>query len=720
MFEFSPGFPLPLGASVTNNGVNFALFSREATGVSLVVYETQDDEMPLFIHDLDPKINQTGDIWHCFVKNLKESYWYGYFVDGVYEPKAGKRFNPNKLLIDPYARAVVIKKPLQTKEMFAYELGSSLADLSFSNLRSDRVAPRACIIKSEPNEGVRHKRRKLKDHVIYEMHVKSFSFNKNSGVKYPGTFRGIIEKIPYFKELGITALELLPIHTFDDQSVLRHGPKGEPLKNHWGYDPVSFSSVHLNYSSVKEIQTAIKEFKELVNALHEAGIEIILDVVFNHTSEGSELGPTFSFKGIDNSIYYMLDNGRNYKNYTGCGNTLNFSHTVVRDLVVDSLLYWVVEMGVDGFRFDLASVFSRDANGNIIQNAPLVEKIAEHPVLRDVIIIAEAWDAAGAYQVGGFGGVRWAEWNGKFRDDLRSFLKADIGSLVNVAERITGSPSMFLSSSKFPSNSINFVTCHDGFTLYDLVSYNEKHNLANGEDNRDGYNDNRSWNCGIEGPTRDKEINRLRIKQMKNAMALMFLSLGVPMINSGDEFCKTQKGNNNAYCQDNEISWLDWSLLEKNKDFFRFVKNIIGFRKNNNSLRRRHFYNVPEGTDLEKFRDLTWYGEKGEEPNWRPDNFTIAFLIKGWTPIESSSERKCNDIFVIINSHWEEHTYILPKIKNRKWFFVCDTDKESPNDIIDHDPGKSYVLENQNDYLIQARTVVILMSKEVNQSRRSK
>ncbi|MCX6112421.1 MAG: glycogen debranching protein GlgX [Proteobacteria bacterium] len=707
-----------MGTSVTDSGVNFALFTRDATGVTLVVYESDRDEMPLFTHELNSKINQTGDIWHCFVKNLKEGHWYGYFVNGIYDPKGGRRFNPNKLLIDPHARAVVLNNPLQIPEMYAYDRKSPLADLSFSDLRSDRVAPRACIIRSQPNEGVRHKRRKLKDHIIYEMHVKGFSFNKNSGVKYPGTFRGVMEKIPYLKELGITAVELLPIHAFDDQSIVRHNPDGKALKNYWGYDPVSFSSIHLAYSSFREIREAIKEFKEMVNALHDAGIEVILDVVFNHTAEGNELGPTFSFKGIDNSIYYMLDNGRNYKNYTGCGNTLNFSHPVVRDLVVDSLLYWVVEMGVDGFRFDLASVFSRDAQGNIIPNAPLVEKIAEHPVLRDVIMIAEAWDAAGAYQVGKFGGARWAEWNGKFRDDLRSFIKADIGSLANIAERLTGSPSMFLSSSKFPSNSINFVTCHDGFTLYDLVSYNKKHNLANGENNEDGYNDNRSWNWGIEGDTSDEKIKKLRLKQMKNAMALTMLSLGVPMINSGDEFCKTQKGNNNAYCQDSEISWLDWSLFEKNKDFFRFVKNIIGFRKNNTSLRRRHFYNVPEGADLEKFRDLTWYGEKGEEPNWKPDNYTIAFLIKGWTPIESSSERKCHDIFVIVNSHWEPHCYILPKIKDKKWHFICDTDKEAPNDIVDSDPGKSPILDNQNDYTIQPRSVVILISKEVNTEKR--
>jgi glycogen operon protein len=402
-------------------------------------------------------------------------------------------------------------------------------------------------------------------------------------------------------------------------------------------------------------------------------------------------------------MYYMLDNGRHYKNYTGCGNTMNCAHSVVRDMIVDSLVHWVMEMGVDGFRFDLASVFSRDAEGNLIQNAPLVEKIAENPVLRDVIIIAEAWDAGGAYQVGRFGGYRWAEWNGAFRDDIRSFIKADLGSLKNVIERITGSPAMFLTSSKFP------VTCHDGFTLNDLVSYQEKHNLDNGEKNQDGYNDNRSWNCGVEGETTDPKILKLRKQQMKNAVALLMISLGVPMISAGDEFCKTQKGNNNAYCQDNEISWLDWSFLEKNKDFYRFVKNAIGLRKHTPALRRRHFYHVPEDIDMEKFRDLLWFDENGEEPDWQPDLYHVGFLIKGWTPLEGSIDKKSQDIFVILNSHWEKHLYLLPKLKGKRWYFVCDTSKESPDDIAEF--GKSVLLNSQNDYEVAPRSVVILVSK---------
>lgn len=702
VFDFLSGQPLPLGATVMEQGVNFALFSRNADAVTLVIYETDIQEMPLFRYELHPEINKTGDVWHCFVKGLKEGFWYGYLVDGPYEPKAGHRFNQNKLLLDPYARAVSIIRPLNLKEMFSYEQGSEIADLSFSTLHSDRVAPRACIVKTHSNWSVKHNRRKLKDQIIYELHVKGFTNHSNSNVEEPGTFKGIIAKIPYLKELGVTALELLPIHAFDDNSTLRHSPKQKPLTNYWGYDPVSYSSLHLPYASTQNVTESIKEFKNMVTELHKAEIDVILDVVFNHSGEGSELGPTFSFRGIDNSIYYMLDNGRGYKNYTGCGNTMNCNHPVVRDMIMDSLLYWVVEMGVDGFRFDLASVFSRDGEGNVINYSPLIEKIAEHPVLRDIIIIAESWDAGGAYQVGKFGGIRWAEWNGAFRDGVRSFLKADYGSLADIAERLTGSPRMFMSSSKFPSNSINFITCHDGFTLNDLVSYNQKHNEDNGENNRDGYDDNRSWNCGVEGPTDDPKILKLRQKQMKNAVALMMLSLGVPMITAGDEFCRTQKGNNNAYCQDNEISWIDWSLLDKNADFFNFVKKMISFRKHNPALRRRHFYDVLNGEGMDKFCDITWYGEKGGEPDWSDRNYNVGLFIKGWIPVDGHSDKNFNDIFVILNSHWESHNYILPKIKDKKWYLVCDTDKETSNETV--------VI---NDYVVQPRSVVILVAKDI-------
>lgn len=704
MFEFSAGSPLPLGATVEPAGVNFAIFSRNASSVTLVVYENDTDEKPLLKYPLDPKKDQTGDIWHCFIKGLKEGYWYGYFIDGEYEPKAGKRFNPNKLLIDPYARCVAIDHPIhQRNEMFGYDKNSDLTDLSFSRVNSEKFAPRAQITRSSPNNSTNYKRKKIRDHVIYEMHVKGFTAHPNSGVKHRGTFGGIVEKIPYLKDLGVTAIELLPIHAFDDKSVIRHTPDNKPLRNYWGYDPISFSSLHPSYGT-------IDEFKDMVNKLHDADIDIIMDVVFNHTGEGNELGPTISFRGIDNQIYYLLDNGRGYKNFTGCGNTVNCNHPVVRDMIMDSLLYWVVEMGVDGFRFDLASVFSRDSEGAFRNYSPLIEKIAEHPILRDIIIIAEAWDAAGTYQVGSFGGVRWAEWNGVFRDDIRSFLKADKGSLAAIAERITGSPAMFLQSSKFPSNSINFITCHDGFTLHDLFSYNEKHNLENGENNADGYNDNRSWNCGVEGETNDAKVVSLRDKQMKNAFALLMISLGVPMINAGDEFARTQKGNNNAYCQDNEISWLDWSLLEKNRDLLRFVKNLITMRNNYTSLKRRHFYSVPDGKEFEKFRDFEWFGERGQGPDWGPDSFSVSFMIKGWTPLDSTKGEESPDIFIMINSHWEPHTYLLPKAKDKKWFFVCDTDKKSPNDIVD--PAKAYVLDNQNNYTIEPRSVVILIGKK--------
>jgi glycogen operon protein len=370
-------------------------------------------------------------------------------------------------------------------------------------------------------------------------------------------------------------------------------------------------------------------------------------------------------------------------------------------------------MGVDGFRFDLASVLSRDTTGAILPKAPLIERIAEHPVLRDVMIIAEAWDAAGAYQVGEFGTVRWAEWNGKYRDDTRSFIKADFGSLGAIGERLTGSASMYLSSAKSPESSINFITCHDGFTLYDLVSYNDKHNMANGEENRDGTNDNRSWNCGAEGETDDPHVTELRFRQMKNAMSLLMLSLGVPMITAGDEFGRTQKGNNNAYCQDGELSWIDWSLLEKNRDFFRFVKSIIEFRKRHPALRRKHFYKIPEGCELEEYCDIVWFGRDGKNPVWKPDNHDMGVLIKGWVPDDGvNKKQKQEDICIILNSHWENHDYILPRVEGKHWYYIADTSKNSPDDIVDI--GKEYLLYNQSEYRVLARSVVILVAKNYN------
>ncbi|MBN1115447.1 MAG: glycogen-debranching protein, partial [Oligoflexia bacterium] len=483
MFEHTSGLPLPMGATVLEGGVNFAIFSKNAASVRLNIYERENSESPVFSLELDPVQNKSGEVWHCFVSGIKEGYWYGYFIDGPYDPNAGHRFNPNKLLIDPYAKAINIPYELSLAEHFGFDKKSSIGDLSFSKQSSELVAPRACVVKDKGFQGKKHAETRFRDHIIYELHVRGFTMNPNSAVEHAGTFRGIIEKIPYLKELGVTAVELMPVHFFDDKNILRHGPKKQPLKNYWGYDPVAFSSLHSNYASDKTVRGAIDEFKQLVDELHKADIELFLDVVFNHTGEGNENGPTVSFRGIDNSVYYILDNGRYYKNYTGCGNTVNCNHPVVRDLIVDCLLHWVVEMGVDGFRFDLASILARDSDGSLLRKAPLIERIAEHPVLKDIIIIAEAWDAAGAYQVGEFGGVRWAEWNGKYRDDLRSYLKSDQGSLSAMAERITGSPAMFLSSAKPPESSINFITCHDGFSLYDLVSYNDKHNIDNGEDN---------------------------------------------------------------------------------------------------------------------------------------------------------------------------------------------------------------------------------------------
>ncbi|MFH1760559.1 MAG: alpha-amylase family glycosyl hydrolase, partial [bacterium] len=446
--------------------------------------------------------------------------------------------------------------------------------------------------------------------------MRGFTRHSSSGIKHKGTFRGIIEKIPYLKKLGITAVELMPIHEFDENEILRYDPVTKnKLKNYWGYSTINFFAPRGKYSASGTLGQQVKEFKTIVKALHKSNIEVILDVVFNHTAEGNEFGPTICFRGIDNSIYYMLENGRNYKNYSGCGNTLNCNHPIVQSFILDCLVYWVLEMHVDGFRFDLASILGRDKNGTVLENPPVIERISENPLLRDTKIIAEAWDAAGLYQVGRFPGDRWAEWNGRFRDDIRAFWRGDKGCVPKFATRFTGSSDLYEHANKRPFHSINFVTCHDGFTLNDLVSYNEKHNLMNGEENADGDNNNLSNNCGFEGPVENKEINRLRERQMKNFILTLFLSQGLPMLLSGDEFKRTQQGNNNAYCQDNEISWLDWDLLKKHRSFFSFVKNLIWFRKTHPVFRRGSFFQGKD-TGLNGLEDIKWYDENLKLPDW--------------------------------------------------------------------------------------------------------
>ena len=539
----------PLGATVVDGGVNFSVFSRTASGIELLLFDREDDARPARVLRIDPATNRTYHYWHVFIPGVQPGQLYGYRVEGTSAPERGLRFDAVKALLDPYGRGVVV--PTNYDRETAKRPG-----------RNDAVAMKSVVVHPAGYdwEGDQPLRLPSARTVIYEMHVRGFTRHPSSevGEKTRGTFAGLIEKIPYLCQLGITAVELLPVFQFDAQDC----PPGKV--NYWGYAPVSFFAPHQAYSARQDPLGPANEFRDMVKALHRAGIEVILDVVFNHTAEGDQTGPTFSFRGIDNPTYYILEEGGSrYANYTGCGNTMNANHPVVRRMIVDSLRYWVEEMHVDGFRFDLASILARDASGHPLPNPPVLWDIESDPALAGTKLLAEAWDAAGLYQVGSFVGDAWKEWNGRFRDDVRDFFRGEPGSVRKVADRMVGSPEVYGHKQREAEQSVNFVTCHDGFTLNDLVSYNHKHNEANGEDNRDGANDNKSWNCGVEGPTTDRDVEKLRNRQVKNFFTITMMSLGMPMILMGDEVRHTQRGNNNAYCQDNEISWFDWTSLDK-------------------------------------------------------------------------------------------------------------------------------------------------------------
>ncbi len=617
------GSPLPLGILERGAGVNFAIFSRYASRVRLELFDHPEDKAPARAIDLDSERHRTGDVWHVWVKGIGPGQLYAYRVDGPYKPSAGHRFNFNKLLLDPFAAAISRVPPWDFAAARGYDPSAPERDLTFSKLDNSSSMPK-CIFVNEPFDWhgdlpLRHPWSKT---VIYETHVRGFTIHPNAGVEHPGTYRGLMEKIPYLKTLGVTAVELMPVQEFNETSVTRRNPKtGQALRNYWGYDPVAFFAPKASYSSSGGLGQQKLEFKEMVRAFHKAGIEVILDVVFNHTAEGNELGPTLCFRGMDNAIFYTLaGDKRYYRDYTGTGNTINANHPVVRDHILAALRYWMVEMHVDGFRFDLASVLGRDRAGKLLADAPLLERIAEDPILRDVKIIAEAWDAAGAYEVGSFSERRWAEWNGRYRDDVRRFWRGDDGMLGSFASRICGSADIYTNSGKGPEGSINFITCHDGFTLNDLVSYRYKHNEANGENNHDGTDANFSENYGAEGETTDATIETLRKRQIKNFLLTLFISRGVPMLLGGDEFRRTQRGNNNAYCQDNETSWFDWGDLEKHREIYRFAQGMIAFRCAHPILSVEKFY-----TDAE----IHWFGPQGGLPNWAdPKGKTFACAIQ--------------------------------------------------------------------------------------------
>ena len=690
------GVPLPLGTQESGGGINFAIFSRYADRVRLELFDHPGDAVPARIIDLDSTRNRTGDIWHVWVEGIGPGQLYAYRVDGPYEPNEGHRFNFNRLLLDPFAAAISRLPPWDFASARGYDPKAPEKDLSFAKLDNSGSMPK-CVFVNEPFEwdGDQPPRHLWSKTVIYETHVRGFTIHPTSGVDHPGTYRGLMEKIPYFKELGVTAVELMPVQEFNETSVTRRNPqKSQPLTNYWGYDPVVFFAPKASYSSAGGLGQQKIEFKEMVRAFHKTGIEVVLDVVFNHTAEGDELGPTLCFRGIDNAIFYTLaDDKRHYKDYTGTGNTINANHPVVRDHILAALRYWVVEMHVDGFRFDLASVLGRAGTGKLLANAPLLERIAEDPILRDVKIIAEAWDTAGAYEVGSFSEQRWAEWNGRYRDDIRRFWRGDDGMLGIFASRICGSADIYTKSGKGPEGSINFVTCHDGFTLNDLVSYRCKHNEANGENNRDGTNENFSENYGIEGTTEDTGIESVRKRQVKNFLVTLLISRGVPMLLGGDEFRRTQGGNNNSYCQDNETNWIDWTRLEQHQEIYRFTHGMIAFRRTHPILSKEQFY-----TDAE----IHWFGPQGEIPSWAgPKEKHLACMIH---------EDEQSGLYLMFNAGVETVDFDLPPLMPlAQWHVAVDTFREAPQDLFA--AGKELFWEDPQTYQLGPRASAILLAR---------
>lgn len=657
--ELQFAYKLPYGAVVTDRGVQFVVFSRSATAMRVLLYDKLDDREPAEIIEFDRDTDRWGDVWSAFVPSIGAGQLYHFQASGPFDPESGQWFDSHARLVDPFAKALA----------GCYQKSSDGV-----------IRPPKCVVVDDHFdwEGDRHLRRPLAETIIYEMHVRGFTKSKTAAVKYPGTYLGVIEKIPYLKSLGVTAVELMPVHEFPIADI-----RGNRLErpNYWGYDPLAFFAPHRGYAYSREPGAQVNEFKQMVKALHQNGIEIILDVVFNHTCEGNELGPVLTFKGLENRVYYILNSGGSrYSNYSGCGNTFNGNHPISRELIFHCLRHWVHNYHVDGFRFDLASILSRDRNGNLMPNPPMVEQIAEDPMLADTKIIAEAWDAAGAYQVGSFGDLRWAEWNGRYRDDVRRYWRGESGLTGALATRLAGSSDLYEHAGRAPYCSINFITSHDGFTLNDLVSYKEKHNEANCEQNRDGDNHNCSDNYGVEGPTRRKPIDRLRLRQVKNMLATLLFSQGVPMIVMGDECRRTQRGNNNAYCQDNEISWFNWSLVKRNEGLLNFVRGLIAIRKRQPTIRRTRFL-TGRPFDSREVSDVNWFGALGLPVNWeRPDGALVC-----WLPSPAANddpEGTGRDLLLMFNGTTETLNFVLPEpTRTLKWSLLLDSAAESPDDI---------------------------------------
>ena len=677
MFETNGATPLPVG-------VNFTVHTSGGTFCELLLFHRGEEE-PYAVLPF-PDEYRIGDVYSMIVFGLDiEELEYAYRVDGPWDPEKGLRFRKENVLLDPYARAVAGQRIWGEKKEGAYH---------------------ARVVKDVFDWGdMPQSKREMSDLIIYEMHVRGFTKHPSSGVEQKGTFEGLREKIPYLKELGVNAVELMPIFEFDETVNCRE-VDGKKLLEYWGYNSVSFFAPNTSYTAAEEYNREGTELKTLIRELHENGIEVILDVVFNHTAEGNEKGPTFCFKGFDNKIYYMLTPDGNYYNFSGCGNTLNCNHPMVRQMILECLQYWTINYRIDGFRFDLASILGRNADGSPMNNPPLLESLAFNPVLSNVKLIAEAWDAGGMYQVGKFpANRRWSEWNGRYRDCLRSYLKGDLWEAWTAAWCISGSGDLYGGYTQDGNeryagynSCVNFLTCHDGFTLYDLYSYNTKHNEANGWDNTDGASDNRSWNCGAEGETDDPEVKMLRFRMIRNACAVLMCSRGTPMFLAGDEFGNTQFGNNNSYCQDNEVSWLDWSLLEKNRELFEFFKFMIHFRKKHTVIRKK----LPDAVcGLGSLNTRNEYGELNIEKEAR----MLAVSFAGY----DSEKGKDDIVYVAVNPYWEDTRIFLPDLQGRETWYLCVNTYGDGAGRYVYPEGEEVRIESE--FVMKPRSVAVFTTK---------
>lgn len=636
----SPGFPIPFGATPMKNGINFSVSAKDAQKLSICLFDENNTTSPFKEIEFDPSLHKTGEVWHAFIQGLPPFALYAYKTES------------SSFLLDPFAKSVA---------------SHSL----WMNNPAEPYRPLGKVIEDSPFDWQGDKRPNIpnKDLIIYEMHVRGFTRDSSSDVEHPGTFLGIIEKIPYLKEIGVNAVQLLPIYEFDEKEVLLKNPKtDEKLCNYFGYSTVNFFSPMLRYASQSDQDYALLEFKTMVRELHKNGIEVILDVVYNHTFEGNKEGPVLSFRGLDRQAYYMIDREGGYLNFSGCGNTMNSNHPLTRELILASLRYWVSEMHVDGFRFDLASILTRAENGTPLDNAPIVEAISKDPVLSNTKLIAEAWDAGGLYQVGSFyPGTRWSEWNGRYRDVVRRFIKGTSGHKTSFATALCGSQDLY-GNGRSPTCSVNFITAHDGFSLADLVTYNEKHNEENGEDNRDGFDHNDSWNCGLEGHSSNKKIVNLRERQIRNFHLALMVSQGIPMLTMGDEYAHTRHGNNNTWCQDNELNWFLWNKLDKRPGFHRFYRSLIQFRRNNPLLGREDFLSD---------KDITWHGLNPFKPDWEADNRFLAFTL---------NDEQGPELYIAFNADHMAHTVTIPPAaEGKQWRWVVNTFNQQPDDFFDEE-----------------------------------